>query len=151
MVKVMRVTRGIGIVLGGFVTLVGFMSIVGLITDNFWVRLLGALVIVVGLPAFLTDRLLKKMKGGGLGFVADIFAIVLLAFALILVAADFMSKPLFVREGDRYARSGSKTMARLAYYLGGVSPTFPEPGAAGSASASASASASGSAAPKASK
>ena len=149
MLKVIRVVRGIGILLGGFVTLVGFMSIVGLITDNIWVRLLGALVIVIGLPAFLTDRLLRKMKGGGLGFVADIFAIVLLLFALLLVAADFMSKPLFVREGDRYARSGSKTMARLAYYLGGVSPTFPEPGApAGSASASASASGS---APKGSK
>src|SRR5688572_26586947 len=77
MLKVIRVVRGIGILLGGFVTLVGFMSIVGLITDNIWVRLLGALVIVIGLPAFLTDRLLRKMKGGGLGFVADIFAIVL--------------------------------------------------------------------------
>ncbi len=144
MLKIMRVVRGVGIVLGGFVTLVGFMSIVGLITDNFWVRLLVALVVVIGIPAFVTERLLRKLKGGGLGFVTDIFAIVLLLFALLLVAADFMSKPLFVREGDRYARSGSKTMARLVYYLGGVSPTFPEEGAP-SGSASASASASGSA------
>jgi len=126
MLKVIRVTRGIGILLGGFVTLVGFMSIVGLVTDNFWVRLLGAIVVIVGIPVLVTDRLLKRMKGGGLGFVADIFAIVFLTFALLLVAADFMSKPIFVREGDRYARSGSRTMARLAYYLGGVSPTFPD-------------------------
>ncbi|MBX3217189.1 MAG: hypothetical protein KF850_34485, partial [Labilithrix sp.] len=59
---------------------------------------------------------------------------------------DFASKPLFVREGDRYARSGSRAMARVVYFLGGVSPVFPEesgapPAGSGAASASASASA----------
>jgi hypothetical protein len=151
MVRIMRITRGVGIFLGGFVTLVGVMSAVGLATDNFWARFLVALVVVVGLPAFVADRLLKRAESaGGLGLVADIFAIVLLSFALILVAADVASRPLLVREGDRYARSGSRTMARLVYYLGGVSPVFPgepdpTPAGSGSASASASASASGSA------
>jgi hypothetical protein len=67
---------------------------------------------------------------------------------LLLVEADFVSKPLLVSEGDRYAKSGSRGMARLTYFLGGVSPVFPEerpPGPATSASASSSA------APKASK
>jgi hypothetical protein len=101
----------------------------------------------VGLPAFISDRFLKRTNlGGGLAMVADIFAIILLGFALILVAVDFVSTPLLVREGDRYARSGSRTMARFVYYLGGVSPIFPDekggapPGGSGSAAASASAS-----------
>ena len=127
MLRLMRITRTIGVLFGGFVTLVGMMSLVGFVIDNFWVRLLVALVVVVGLPAFVSDRLLKRTKlGGGLGMVGDIFAIVLLGIALVLVAADFASKPLLVREGDRYARSGSRTMARVVYFLGGVSPVFPE-------------------------
>ncbi|MBX3230036.1 MAG: hypothetical protein KIT84_25620 [Labilithrix sp.] len=127
MIRLMRITRTIGIVLGGFVTLVGMMSVVGFATDNFWVRLLVAVVVVVGFPAFVSDRLFKRTKlGGGAAMVVDVFAIVLLGVALLLVAADFASKPLLVSEGDRYAQSGSRTMARLAYFLGGVSPVFPE-------------------------
>lgn len=152
MLRLMRFTRAVGILFGGLVTLVALMSVVGIVTDNVWVRLVVALVVVVGLPAFVSDRLLKRTKlGGGLGMVGDIFAIVLLGIALVLVAVDFVSKPLFVREGDRYARSGSRTMARLVYFLGGVSPVFPEEkGAAPAGSGSAAPSASGSAAPAAS-
>jgi hypothetical protein len=152
--RIMRITRAVGVLLGGVVTLVGMMSVVGLVTDNFWARLLVALIVVVGFPAFVSDRFLKRTNlGGGLVMVADIFAIVLLGVAITLVAADFASKPLLVREGDRYARSGSRTMARLAYFLGGVSPVFPEanggaaPPGSGAATGGASGSASG-AAPK---
>lgn len=127
MLRLMRITRTIGILLGGFVTLVGMMSVVGFATDNFWARLIVALVVVVGFPAFVSDRVLKRTKlGGGAAMVVDLFAIVLLGIALLLVEADFVSKPLLVREGDRYATSGSRGMARLTYFLGGVSPVFPE-------------------------
>lgn len=141
-----RIARLAGVLLGGFVTLVGMMSLVGLLTDSFWVRLVVALVVVVGFPAFVSERVLKRTSlGGGLAMVTDIFAIVLLSVALVLVAADFASKPLFVREGDRYARSGSRAMARVVYFLGGVSPIFPDesgapPAGSGAASGSASAS-----------
>ena len=153
MLRIMRIARTIGIVLGGFVTLVGVMSLVGFATDNFWARLLVAVVVVVGFPAFVSDRVLKRTRlGGGAAMVVDLFAIVLLGIALLLVEADFVSKPLLVSEGDRYAKTGSRTMARLTYFLGGVSPTFPDekPGGAppnGSGSAAGSASA----APKGSK
>ena len=147
MIRLMRVTRGIGVLFGGAVTLVGLMSLVGYATDNFWARFGVAVVVVIGFPAFVSDRFLKKTSlGGGLAMVTDIFAILLLGIALGLVAADALSKPLLVREGDRYAQSGSRTMARFVYFLGGVSPVWPEDRAkaapAGSASASPSASAS---------
>lgn len=141
MVRLMRVTRVVGVLLGGLVTLVGFMSLVGLVTDNLVARLLVALVLSIGLPAFLADRLLKRANmGGGLGMVADVFAIMLLALALALVSLDFVTKPMLSREGDRYARSGSTALAHVVYFLAGVSPVFPgEKAAAASASASASA------------
>jgi hypothetical protein len=139
--RLMRIARAVGIVLGGFVTLVGLMATVGFLTDTTWIRLVIALLVVVGVPAFASDRFLKRTNmRGGLGLVADIFAIVLLSIALLLVAVDVASRPLLVREGDRYARSGSRTMARVVYFLGGVSPVFPEdragsPAPKGSASA----------------
>jgi hypothetical protein len=144
MLRIMRITRGLGIVLGGFITLVGVMSVVGLVTDNFLARLVVGLVVVIGLPAFVADRLLKRTNmGGGIAMVVDVFAIVLLGVAMVLVAADVVSKPLLRREGDRYARSGSIFMARVVYYLAGVSPIFPHEKAGNKPAASASASASG--------
>jgi hypothetical protein len=162
--RLMRITCGIGIAFGGFISLIGVMAVVGLAVDNIWVRLIVGLLFVIGLPAFLADRLLKRSDSnlatkGGLGMVANVFAIVLLGAALMLVAADAITKSLIRHEGDLYARSGSTTMARLVYFVAGVAPVFPfektGPNAAGSASASGSASAhpspSGGAAPPPSK
>ncbi|MBX3218720.1 MAG: hypothetical protein KF850_42335, partial [Labilithrix sp.] len=59
-----RIARLAGVLLGGFVTLVGMMSLVGLLTDSFWVRLVVALVVVVGFPAFVSDRVLKRTSLG---------------------------------------------------------------------------------------
>lgn len=148
----MRVTSAIGILFGGFVTLVGVMAVMGLVIENIWARLIFGLLVVVGLPAFLADRLLKRggstlATRGGLGMVADVFAIVLLGSALMFVAADAVTKSLIRHEGDLYAKSGSTFMARTVYFLAGVAPVFPfekanatggaaKPGASGSASSS---------------
>lgn len=143
--KLMRITCAIGIAFGGFVALVGVMAVVGLAISNIWARLIVGLIIVVGLPSFLSDRLLKRTSAnlgtrGSLGMVADTFAIVLLGISLILVAADAMTKSLIAHEGDLYSKAGSPTMARLVYFVAGVSPVFPneKPRPPGSASASAS-------------
>lgn len=140
--RLMRITRAVGVLFGGFVTLVGTMALVGLVTESFWARLIVALVVVVGLPAIASDRVLKRTRlGGSLGLVGDVFAIVLLGVALVLVTVDFASTPLLVKEGDRYARSGSRTMARIVYFLAGVSPVFPEEKGAAPSSPAASSSA----------
>jgi len=123
----MRITRIVGLLFGGIVTLVGVMGVVGLVTGNFLARLLVALLLVIGIPALITDRVLKRMKtGGNISIVSNAFTIILLGFALVLVSLEFLSKPLFVGEGDHYAASGSRGMARFSYWLGGVSPIFPE-------------------------
>ena len=145
MLLIIRITRAFALLVGGLVTMVGVMGIVGLVTGNFFARFLVALVLVIGIPALVTDRLLKRTKARGLGLVGDVFAIVLLALALFFVGLEFLSKPLFVGEGNHYSRSGSRGMARFAYWLGGVTPVFPEerglPRLAGSGSAAASSSA----------
>lgn len=140
--KLMRIVRGIGIAFGGFVTLVAVMSVVGIVVENFWVRFLVGLAFVVALPAFLADRLLKRTNmGGGRGMVGDVFAILLLGVALVVVAAEGVTRPMLSKEGDRYARSGSTFFARIVYFLAAESPSFPSSAApSGSASGSPSAS-----------
>ena len=152
--RLMRITAGVGIALGGFVTLVAVMAVVGLAVDNIWARLVVGLIAVVGLPAFLADRMLKRggstlATRGGLGMVADVFAIVLLGAALMLIAADSVTSSLFRHEADLYAKHGSTTMARAVYFVAGVAPVFPneKPGAKPAGSTSASSSGASSAAP----
>lgn len=145
--RLMRITAAVGIALGGFVTLVAVMGVVGLAVDNIWARLVVGLLVVVGLPAFLADRMLKRSDStlatrGGLGMVADVFAIVLLGAALMLVAADSVTSSLFRHEADLYAKHGSTAMARAVYFVAGVSPVFPAEKSAAATSGSASASAS---------
>ena len=139
MLRIMRITRAIGILLGGFITLVGMMSIVGLVTDNFLARLIVGLVVVLGVPALAADRMLKRSAGGGIAMVVDVFAIVLLGIALVVAGVDVVSEPLLRREGDRYAKSGSIFMARVVYYLAGRSPIFPHERPAGAKPAGSSA------------
>ena len=123
--RVMRITCGLGIVAGGFVSIVFVMALVG--TESFLIRFLVALVVVIGLPAFVADRLLKNStSAGGLGMVANVFAIVLLGVGLFAVGADFLTKEMLKREGNRYAESGSRLMARVVYQIGGFRPTFPD-------------------------
>jgi hypothetical protein len=151
--RLMRINAAVGIALGGFVSLVAVMAVVGLAVDNIWARLVVGVLVVAGLPAFLADRMLKRSDStlatrGGLGMVADVFAIVLLGGALMLVAADSVSSSLFRHEADLYAKHGSTTMARAVYFVAGVSPVFPSERPAAAAGGTASASAGADAGPK---
>lgn len=126
MLRLVRIARVVGLLLGGFVTLVGFMGVVGLVTDSFWVRFGVASVVGIVIPAVVADRLLKRLgTGGGLSMVVDVFAIVLLALGVAFAGLEGLTRGLLRDEGDRYAKSGSRTMARAVYFLAGVSPTFP--------------------------
>jgi uncharacterized protein YqhQ len=134
--------RAAAIVMGGLVSFIGLMSIVGVVTSNLAGRFIGALVLAVVLPAIATERVLKRMEGkGSLALIGDVFAVVLMVLALFFVGAEAITRPLFTHEGDRYAKDGSRFMARTLYFLGGVTPTFPpdRPQATPASSASASA------------
>jgi hypothetical protein len=135
------IVKMLSLAIGGFITLVGWMSIFGLVLDNGVVRLVLALIPAVGLALLVTDRLLKRFDvEDRRGTALDVLAISLLAQALLFLSLGWMTHGAFVKEGDRYARQGSRLFARAAYLFGGKSPTFDDPddkttGAAGSASA----------------
>jgi hypothetical protein len=109
---------------GLFVTVVSFMSLVGLVTGSFWVRFVVALVVSVAIPAIVVDRTLPKQGGvPSPGLATDVFALVVMGFALLYAGlAQPLTGPLLVREADRFAADGMRLLARVVYWIAGVTP-----------------------------
>lgn len=126
--RLMLGVRIAGVLLGGAVSVVGLMAIAGAVTESLLVRALFAVLVVTLVPGFLADRALRMARGGGLGLVADVVAMTVLALAIGIVAVGPRTSRLLVEEGDRHARAGSRALARFSYFVAGVSPTFPPEG-----------------------
>jgi hypothetical protein len=137
-----RIVRGFAIAVGAVCTFVTVSSLVGLVTSNGWIHLGIALVLTVALPAFAVDRALPKAsagkgdkkKGGATatapppGLVADVAALVLLGIGMLFIGiGQPITRPLLVREGDRYAEEGHSVAAHVVYLLAGVRPVDASP------------------------
>jgi hypothetical protein len=134
-----RIVRVAAIVVGAVCTFVTLSSLVGLATANGWVHLAVALVLTVALPAFAVDRALPKpssdkkgdKKGSGKpppGLAGDVAALVLLGIGLLFIGiGQPVTRPLLVREGDRYAEGGHEVLAHAVYLLAGVRPVDAPP------------------------
>lgn len=119
--------KALSVAVGGMLTVISLMSVVGVVTANGLVRLGVAAVLTLAAPALLVDRLLpKKDVTKAPGLATNVYALALLGFAFVFCGlAQPLTKGMLVREGDRLAASGFATTARVAYLFGGVSPRFP--------------------------
>jgi serine protease Do len=119
------------------------MALIGALTDNIYVRLLGALAPLVAIPLIVADRLLPaNQPAKARGLVSDVLAVTwLLAAFLIAVVGGATTKPLLTREGDRLVRGGYPAIGKITYLLAGVDadiPIAPDPAPTSSSSATAS-------------
>jgi hypothetical protein len=125
-----RIVRGVAIVVGGFLSLLSLMSLVGVATANGYVQVILGVILTVAIPALVTDRMLPKddsLKANGL--VSDVFSVSLLGFAFLFCGiGQPLTGKLLVNEGDRLAGSGFGALARIVYFFGGVRPDFPPDG-----------------------
>jgi hypothetical protein len=134
-----RAVKTVAIAAGALCTFVAFSSVVGLATSNGWARGIVGLILTLALPAVVVDRTLPRSehppKAGRRpegpqnaakprpGKVSDVIAIVLLGVALAFVGiGQPVTRPLLVREGDRYAEDGHDVIAHVVYFLAGVRP-----------------------------
>lgn len=138
------VVKGVAIVVGFVGTVVGLSSLIGIFTANGWARALGALVVAIGVPLFVADRLLPDDPNkAGAGVVTDTLALGWFGFLFVFAGAlHAVSKPLLVREGDRLHASGWTLTARAAWFLAstrasGEAAAAPEAAPSGDASAAA--------------
>ncbi len=140
----------IALVVGLPVAMLCVMALVGSVTDNGYARIGVALVVTIGLPLFIADRLLPDNNpAAARGLVSDVLCVswMLVSF-LVAGAAHAATRTLLVNEGDRLVRAGYVDFARGAYLLAGVSTTIPLPaGPDPAGSSSAGPAGSGSAAP----
>lgn len=102
------------------------MAGVGAVTTNFAVRAIVAVILALGVPLAIADKLLPKDDPTrGKGIVTDVLALFLVGLPLALTGAVRYTGQLYVAEGDRLSREGYEPLATVAYLLGGVRPERP--------------------------
>jgi serine protease Do len=137
------VVKGVALLVGACTTLVCGMALLGSFVETGWIRVVGALVVMLVVPAAVTDRLLPKDDPArGRGLPTDVFALTWLAVpVLVAVVLGSMTQAALLREGRRQAEAQHAWLARLAMALAGradgVELPTPTPGASAATSAAA--------------
>jgi len=123
---VLLILKLLAIPLGLIATVVSLMAGVGVITTNLYARAIVAIVLALGVPLAIADKLLPKDDPTrGKGIVSDVLALFLLGLPLALTAAARYTAPVYVAEGDRLSSEGYAWLADVAYLLGNVRPEHP--------------------------
>ncbi len=117
------VVKGAALLVGACTTLVCGMALLGSFVETGWIRAMGALVVMIVVPAAITDRLLPKDDPArGRGLPTDVFALTWLAVPVLLaVVLGSMTDGALQREGQRQAAAQHDWLARLAMALAGKS------------------------------
>jgi D-alanyl-lipoteichoic acid acyltransferase DltB (MBOAT superfamily) len=123
---VRRIVKVIALIVGGFLSIVSLMSVAGIVTGNGWVRLIIALIVIVGLSSLAVDRVLPKKAPRPRSAVTDIVSVVVMVIAFLFVGVGQpITKTLLVREADRMVASGFPFFARVVYVCAGVKVVTP--------------------------
>ena len=107
-------------------TVVCLMALVGLVTDNIWARGIGALVVAIGLPLLLVDRLLPDDEGDqqkSRGMPTDMLSVFYMAVPLVFIGlAHPVTGGMLASEADRLSADGLGSVGKVTYWLAGARP-----------------------------
>ncbi len=114
------VLKAVAMAVGLPLCVVVLMSIVGAFTDSGWARLGGALVVALGLPLLLADRLLPDGDPqAGRGIPTDVMAVFWLLVPLLAIGpAHGITGPWMFAEGMRLAEDGVPNLGAWTVALG---------------------------------
>jgi len=115
-------------ILGGLpLTVLCLMAVVGAITGSGWIRLVAAVVVAIGLPLLLVDRLLPDDRDRARGLPSDVLALFYVGVPLLFAgAAHGLTLRMLAVEGDRLHGGGWGRTGDVAYWLASVEPAAPE-------------------------
>jgi len=118
------ILKALALVGGAFITVVSLMALVGVHAESGWARAAIAIVVAVGVPLLLVERILARLAPDQVkGVATDVLALSYAGFALAFVGvAHATSRPLLQDEGVRLERAGMTRLAKAAYLLAGGSP-----------------------------
>lgn len=116
----------VAIVVGAAVSVVALMSVVGLFTENVWIGLGVAVVVLVGVPLVAVDRLLPNDGSPRPGLVTDVLAMAWMggATATLVLGTSMLQEPL----RDEAARFDAQGWNHVAWGTR-VAAGTPAPGA----------------------
>lgn len=119
------VVKGLALVVGGVLSLVCLMAMVGLVVESGWVRSIVAVLAMLIVPAVIIDRLLPESAvTGAKGLPTDVFALAWLGLGLLFVVGlQGVARPALVTEAERLTQAGYARLAKLTYFVAGVTPT----------------------------
>ncbi len=107
-------------------TVVCLMALVGLVTDNIWARAITALVVAIGLPLLVVDRLLPDDEGDqqkARGMPTDMVSLFYVAVPLIFIGlAHPVTGGWLAGEADRLKADGLGSVGQVTYWLAGARP-----------------------------
>jgi S1-C subfamily serine protease len=99
------------------------MALLGALTDNGWIRAIGAAVAVIGVPLVIADRLLPDDPTRARGLVGDVCTVTWALVTFVVAGFAGPARPLLIQEGDRLTLAGHEDLARGAYLLAGARVT----------------------------
>lgn len=118
------VVKGLALVVGGALSLVCLMAMVGLVVESGWIRSIVAVLAMLVVPAVIVDRLLPEdAANGAKGLPTDVFALAWLGAGLLFsLGLQGAMRPALVTEAERLTHAGYTSLAKLAYFAAGVTP-----------------------------
>jgi hypothetical protein len=111
----------VSLLVGLGVTVLGLTALAGAVVENGWVRLGIAIVIALGPPLFLADRLIPRDDPvGAVGIPTDVLAVSWLAIATLLVwLAGGPLRGVWIADAERHWKAGRTEVARVELRLAG--------------------------------
>lgn len=118
--------KGLALVVGGCVTMLAGISLVGMVVQTVWIQMVLAAIVAIGLPLLLVDRLLPKDGGSRPGLLTDVAALLWMGIATGAVAAGTTSlqAPLEA-EAVRLDDAGMKHSAWAMRWMAGADAPVP--------------------------
>ena len=113
--------KGIALVVGGCVTMLAGVSLVGLLIETVWIQIVLAAIPAIGLPLLTVDRLLPKEGGSRPGLLTDVAALAWMGIATgaVAVGTTSLQGPLEA-EALRLDDAGMKRSAWAMRWMAGV-------------------------------
>jgi S1-C subfamily serine protease len=118
------VVKVLALLVGGALSLVSLMAVVGLVVESGWVRAIVAVLALLIVPAVIVDRLLpENATTEAKGLPTDVFALAWLGLGVLFsMGLQGVARPALVTEAERLTQAGHPRLAGLAFFAAGVAP-----------------------------
>lgn len=110
------------LLVGGFLTFVALMALVGMFSKNGWIQIGVASVVALVLPALVADKVLPAGAKTSDGLVSDVYAIIWTGIAVAAVAANSFTGDVLRDNAKHFDQKGKPKLAALTKWIAGPKP-----------------------------